>query len=55
MKNSRIGKLLAAALFVPLFAGAIVALAPQSVRVGVQQIANGPTPWPSVTSSGGNS
>ena len=53
MKNSRLGKLVVAALFVPLLAGAFVALAPQATRAGVQQIAAGPVAWPPSTKSDG--
>jgi hypothetical protein len=51
MKNTRIGKLVVAALFVPLIAGAFVSFTPQSNRISTpQQMADTPTPWPGMNS-----
>ena len=53
MKNSRIGKLLVAVLFVPLVVGAIVARAPRLTRTNaVRQTANGPVPYPPIIKIG---
>jgi hypothetical protein len=50
MKNSRIGKLLAAALFVPLLLGAFVAIKPEANQLGARQLMTDfPVPWPGVT------